>query len=111
MTAARRTKRPPYAAQLDPDVTEIRAFLGYRTAWRYASTEAGNCSRRCIVMEPGQTYDLSCVSGRDVLLTALDNVAGATVKAAAIQLLEAGAKQVACISPSGKYHLFCTEAA
>lgn len=99
-------KRPPYASTLDAGITEVRVLLGHAEAWRRARAEVDAGIYRSIVMEPGQLYDLSVVSGKPILLIALDEATGHDVRAAAVKLLEAGAEHVAAISESGAYRMF-----
>ncbi len=99
-------RQPPYAKRLDTTRSELRVFLGYETAWRYAEKEYLYGGRRGFVLEPGQSYDLRVVQGHSILMIALDHVRWAQVLTAARNLLQAGATYVAAISPSGNFRLF-----
>lgn len=96
------TAAAPYSRRLDPSVREVRVLFGCNEAWARAKREAADT----ILIEPGKSYRLDCVAGRDVLLIAVEYVSGDQVHYAVEQLLIAGAKQVAAISEHGFYKMF-----
>lgn len=98
-----RNPLPPYSKRLNSSVDEIRILLGdSRETWARAARKATDT----ILMVPAQSYSLDCVYSKAVLMIVLDGTSRGEVYRAAVQLLVAGADQVAAINEAGNYRMF-----
>lgn len=99
-------KHPPYAKRIDHAEREIRVYLGHQSAWRNARIDADSGRRRQFLMNPGEQYLLDVVKDHEVIVFALDDSTLGDVRAAADDLLRAGAVHVAAVSPRGTFRVF-----
>lgn len=97
---------PPYAKRINPSERELRVYLGHQSAWRNARIDADSGRRRQFLMQPGEQYVLDVVRGHEVIVIALDDSSLGDVRAAADELLRAGAVHVAAVSPRGTFRVF-----
>ena len=100
------TRLPPYAKRIDHAEREIRVYLGHDSAWRNARIDADSGRCRQFLMNPGEQYTLDVVKDREVIVFALDDATLGEVRAAADDLLRAGAIHVAAVSPRGMFRVF-----
>jgi hypothetical protein len=99
-------KHPPYAKRINHAERELRVYLGHQTAWRHARIDSDAGRHRQFLMQPGEAYHLEVVRDHEVFMVALDDSTLGDVRAAADDLLRAGAVHVAAVSPHGSFRVF-----